>query len=211
VPVDARSADDGVRHQVDEAPTARDVKERTFAVLMALVPQAVQAGYPIPQELLDYAPIPEGLRESWKAQIAQAGQRQTPSPEQIKVIGAQQLEDAKHSHKLQQISAATSADMARESAQAESERAIDADKAAHKQAEILLQAQVKKHMETHTAGLEAKVHALQTAIETIAHHVQGSGDHRREVAMVEHTHQRGLEMAEHEARLRPAPKPGTKN
>jgi hypothetical protein len=68
---------------VDVAPTARDMKDKTFAALMKIAPMVMQAGGPVPEEALDYAPLPSGLAESWKKQIAAAKQQkaQTPDPQ----------------------------------------------------------------------------------------------------------------------------------
>jgi hypothetical protein len=60
---------------VDVAPTARDMKSKTFDALMKLAPMVMQAGGPVPEEALDYAPIPTQLAESWKQQIAGAKQQ----------------------------------------------------------------------------------------------------------------------------------------
>lgn len=181
--------------QVDEAPTARDVKERTFAVLMALVPNAVQLGYPVPREILDYAPIPEGLRESWKAQIAQAGPQQKPSPEQIKVQGALALDKQKHANKLAEIAANTNADLTREAAQASSEQLIDEHKARLKAGGETHTARVQHASAEHAAGLEARLARLEAALALMSHHATAEADHERAV-----------ELAETQAKLRPKPK-----
>ncbi len=66
---------------VDEAPTSVNMKERTWAVLETLIPQALQAGLRIPQEILDYSPLPSDLVEAWKKALE-------PDPEQQQ-IGAE--------------------------------------------------------------------------------------------------------------------------
>lgn len=67
---------------VDDAPTSRDMRAKTFAALMQIAPMVMQQGGPVPEEALDYAPIPSQLAESWKKQIAgakqQAGQKPDP-------------------------------------------------------------------------------------------------------------------------------------
>jgi hypothetical protein len=60
---------------VDVAPTSKDMKEKTFDALMKISPLVMQAGGPVPEEALDYAPLPSGLAESWKKQIAAAKQQ----------------------------------------------------------------------------------------------------------------------------------------
>ena len=66
---------------VDEAPTSVNMKERVWAVLETLIPQALQAGLRIPQEILDYSPLPTDLVEKWKEALK-------PDPEQQQ-IGAE--------------------------------------------------------------------------------------------------------------------------
>lgn len=59
---------------VDEAPTSVNAKERTFSVLSQLLPQILQAGIPIPPDLLDFSPLPESLIQKWKAYITNSQQ-----------------------------------------------------------------------------------------------------------------------------------------
>ena len=54
---------------VDEAPTSTNMKERVWTTLERLVPQLLQAGVPIPNEILDYAPLPTDLAVAWKQKI----------------------------------------------------------------------------------------------------------------------------------------------
>lgn len=63
---------------VDEAPTSVNMKERVWAVLETLIPQALQAGLKIPQEILDYSPLPTDLVEKWKEAL-----RPDPMTQQI--------------------------------------------------------------------------------------------------------------------------------
>lgn len=51
---------------VDDAPTSPNMKERTFAILMELMPQFAALGMKVPPEIIDYAPIPEDLSLAWK-------------------------------------------------------------------------------------------------------------------------------------------------
>jgi hypothetical protein len=51
---------------VDEAPTSVNMKERVWAALEKLIPQAIQAGIKVPPEVLDYSPIPQDLAAKWK-------------------------------------------------------------------------------------------------------------------------------------------------
>jgi hypothetical protein len=56
---------------IDDAPNSVSVKERVFGTMMQLLPMAMQAGVPIPPDVLDYSPLPANLIESWKNYIAQ--------------------------------------------------------------------------------------------------------------------------------------------
>ncbi len=51
---------------VDDAPTSPNQKEKTFAVLMQMLPQLLQAGIPMPPTLVDYMPLPDALIQDWK-------------------------------------------------------------------------------------------------------------------------------------------------
>lgn len=67
---------------IDEAPSSPNQKERTFEVLMQLLPAMMKMGYAPPVEILDYLPLPETLVEAMKEQQKQMMQQ--PSPEQQK-------------------------------------------------------------------------------------------------------------------------------
>ena len=64
---------------VDEAPTSPNQREKVFGVMMQILPSILQAGLPIPPDILDYLPIPSGLAAKWKMMITQGGE---PSQEQ---------------------------------------------------------------------------------------------------------------------------------
>ena len=65
---------------VDEAATAPNQREKSFGVMMQILPSILQAGLPVPPDILDYLPLPSGLVQKWKALVAQG--EQGPSPEQ---------------------------------------------------------------------------------------------------------------------------------
>jgi hypothetical protein len=69
---------------VDDAPTSPNMKERVFSILSMFMPVLMQAGIPIPPDILDYAPLPEGLVQKWKQMIMQAGSN--PLEEQLKQL-----------------------------------------------------------------------------------------------------------------------------
>jgi hypothetical protein len=70
---------------VDDAPTSPNQKEKTFAVLMQLLPPIMQAGVPVPPELIDYLPLPEALLQKWKEMV-----KPDPAKEQQKQQAAKQ-------------------------------------------------------------------------------------------------------------------------
>lgn len=72
---------------VDDSPTSPNVKDRNFAILMQLIPIAMQAQIPIPPDILEYAPLPEDLIQKWKAMLQ-------PDPqEQARKQKMQQIQD----------------------------------------------------------------------------------------------------------------------
>lgn len=82
---------------VDEAPTSTNMKERVWLVLQSLLPQLLQAGLPIPPEVLDYSPLPPDLAEAWKKimqdpqkqQMGQRGQAAQVAGQEAKVTDLQ--------------------------------------------------------------------------------------------------------------------------
>lgn len=64
---------------VTESPQSENNKTVTWGFLMQLVPSLIQAGLPIPPDVLEYSPLPKPLVEKWTKMIEQQGK---PSPEQ---------------------------------------------------------------------------------------------------------------------------------
>jgi len=56
---------------VDDSPTSPNQKEKVFSALVELFPAMAKYGVPVPPEILDYAPIPSALAQSWKQYIAE--------------------------------------------------------------------------------------------------------------------------------------------
>lgn len=54
---------------VDDTPTSPNQKERVFSVIMQMLPSLLQAGVPIPPEILEYAPLPSSLVRDWQKLI----------------------------------------------------------------------------------------------------------------------------------------------
>ena len=67
---------------VDESPTSPNSKEKTFMILRAILPMALEAGIPVPKEILDYAPLPFDFVQKWKKTIEQ---QSAPDPEQMQI------------------------------------------------------------------------------------------------------------------------------
>lgn len=64
---------------VDESPTSPNQRDRTWAILQAIIPVALQSGIPIPPAILEYMPLPSSLVDKWKQEL---NQRQEKTPEQ---------------------------------------------------------------------------------------------------------------------------------
>ena len=50
---------------VDEAPDSPDQKGRTWEALMQVLPAASRMGFPIPPDVIEYAPFPQALIQDW--------------------------------------------------------------------------------------------------------------------------------------------------
>ena len=75
---------------VDDAPTSPNMKEKTFFMLKDLLPLLLQAGIPIPPEVLDYAPLPEALAQKWKQMLAPP--QPDPMAQQLQQLQMAQLQ-----------------------------------------------------------------------------------------------------------------------
>lgn len=82
---------------VDDSPAAPDVKDKTWATLMQLVPSMLKAGMPLPPDLLKYSPLPAALSQKWEEFAAQSKQpdpRMQQLQQQLQQV-TQQLQAAK--------------------------------------------------------------------------------------------------------------------
>lgn len=70
---------------VDDSPTSPNQKEKTFSILTSLIPTLLEAGIPLPPDLLDYAPLPAQLVEKWKKLINQPPNEQEVEKENIRM------------------------------------------------------------------------------------------------------------------------------
>lgn len=120
---------------VDEAATTSNTKERTFAILMQLMPTLSQLGVPFAPELLEYTPLPAAMVDKWQQLIEQQQQQpKQPSPQEITA-------------QANMIKAQSGADKSRSDAMLA-------------QAELPI-----KQQEIQVRGLEAQVSKLQAIVE----------------------------------------------
>jgi len=69
---------------VDDAPTSTNMKEKVYKTIISILPMLLQSGIPIPPELLDYAPLPSSLVQSWKKLIEDS--KSNPIQDQMQQI-----------------------------------------------------------------------------------------------------------------------------
>ncbi len=67
---------------VAESAQSTNERERTFSVIMQLLPNLINAGFPVPKELMDYLPIPPKMADEWKKQMENPQQQQAQQQEQ---------------------------------------------------------------------------------------------------------------------------------
>lgn len=77
---------------VDEAPTSVNMRERVWVILNQIIPMALQAGIPVPPDVLDYAPLPQDLAQKWKKRLEPTPQQQQDQQQQQQT--AQRAADA---------------------------------------------------------------------------------------------------------------------
>jgi hypothetical protein len=68
---------------VDEAATTNNNKERTFAMLMQMLPMLRDQGIPFQPELLEYLPLPSAMVEKWKQKLSEPKPPAPPSPQEV--------------------------------------------------------------------------------------------------------------------------------
>ncbi len=83
---------------VDEAPTAPNVKERTWAVITTMLPMLKDLGLPLPPQMaakfIQYSPLPTSLTSDINQAIAQAAQQPPPPPPPMEMAKVQQLQSS---------------------------------------------------------------------------------------------------------------------
>tara|TARA_R110000796_G_scaffold65782_2_gene151806 strand:+ start:16955 stop:18922 length:1968 start_codon:yes stop_codon:yes gene_type:complete len=112
---------------VDESPTSPDQRQMVFDRLVTLFPLINEAGIPIPEDILDYAPLPAQLIASWKEEIERSKQPdpQAQEVEQLRMRLAQ-AEAALKEREVSDKEAATT--------QKQTQSALNIAKAAHENA-----------------------------------------------------------------------------
>lgn len=85
---------------VDDSPTSPNMKERTFSILQAMLPQLMQAGVPIPPDILDYSPLPESLVQKWKQMLPNTDQN-SPESQQVQMLTQQMQQMAAQMQQMQ--------------------------------------------------------------------------------------------------------------
>jgi hypothetical protein len=70
------------------------MKERTFSILMEMVPMFQAAGIPIPPDVVEYAPLPDILIQKWK-QALQPPENPQPDPQSMAIMAQIEVEKGK--------------------------------------------------------------------------------------------------------------------
>lgn len=75
---------------VDESANTVNQKDKTFAILMQLLPALEKQGVPFGPDLLEYTPLPAAMVEKWKEQMKQREEqaKQNPPPPPPQMISA---------------------------------------------------------------------------------------------------------------------------
>lgn len=94
VPLNREAMADNYDILVDDAPTSANMKEKTFSALSQMLGVAMQAGIPVPPEVLEYSPLPAQLVEKWMKTIEEKKQVD-PEKEAMKSQMAQMAEQLK--------------------------------------------------------------------------------------------------------------------
>jgi len=111
---------------VDESPSSPNMQDKVFMVISNLMPTLLQAGIPIPPEVLDYAPLPEALKTKWKETLANPAKQQHENQMKQITMALAQLEAAKKEKEVGETESKTILNMAK----AQQAAAIGEDEAA---------------------------------------------------------------------------------
>ena len=135
----------------DDAPSSPSMRERTWEVLLQLVPTMQQMGFPVPREVIEYVPLPESLVEKWKQQM-----NPKPTPEQ-------QAQQQLQMRAMQADVAKKEGDAALANAKAKAESAniqIEAAKLQHAQQKTQVDA-AKMQLDQRRAAVEERASTVQ--------------------------------------------------
>lgn len=148
---------------VDDAPSSPNQKEKSFAVLMQVLPAIMQAGVPVPPEVIDYMPLPSGLVEKWKAMV------KPPSPEEQQAKEQQEKQAAMEAMQMQAQSEAM-----REQAKGEVQLQIESEKGRIRLQEKQLEAQAELVKAQGLAEIESALQERQQAFDEWKTKYEGS-------------------------------------
>lgn len=112
---------------VDDSPTSPNSKERTFLIMNQVAPMLMQAGIPMPPEILDYMPLPEDFIQKWKQTIAESNQ---PDPYQDQIKQIQMLMMQLEAEQKQADIQKTGSETVKNFAQAEKDKAVGQEQSA---------------------------------------------------------------------------------
>lgn len=62
---------------VDESPSSPNMKDRVWSILTQMLPTLLQAGIPVPPEVMEYTPLPSSLTKKWMGMM-----NKQPSPQE---------------------------------------------------------------------------------------------------------------------------------
>lgn len=143
---------------VDEAPASTSVKDRAFGALMQIIPLALQAGIPVPPDVIDYTPIPASLIAEWRKLMApkEPDSGQEEQRELLKAAQIAEIEERRSRARLNLASAAEKSESVR----------LEAEVRRAKMIELGYSAEMERQRiaEEHMANMELEKlrHANQT-------------------------------------------------
>lgn len=112
---------------VDDSPTSANVKETVFNRMAQIIPMALQAGIPIPPDILKYANLPEDLIYKWMELINQNNQ---PDPAAAELKQIQLLMAKLSAMQVQANIENTGSSTAKNYASAEKDKAVGQEQSA---------------------------------------------------------------------------------
>lgn len=160
---------------VDDAPTASDIKSRTWNTLMQIVPAMIKAGMPLPPDLLTYSPLPSDLIQKWQKFILQHQAQQQTSPQQIQQMQEQMQKFQQENQQLKQELQNKQGDLANQQMKIKGELALKAQEVqgkltideAEMNAKLALQHQDQQHqmqLSTHKTQGDLKIKAASAGL-----------------------------------------------